>query len=65
MLRCQLCGGRAHPALAHLHGMTEPHCYDCTQRILSKRKEQELVDQFLDSWKREAGIPVVPRNKAA
>lgn len=55
MLRCKICGGRAHPALPHLHGTLDPLCYDCTQRVLAKRQEKENVERFLDQWKSKAG----------
>ena len=53
MLRCKTCGGRAHPALAHLHGMTDPYCYDCTQRMLLKRQDEKNIEKFLDAWRQE------------
>jgi hypothetical protein len=36
MLRCAHCGGRALAGLAHLHGLTDHLCADCTRRALER-----------------------------
>jgi len=37
-LRCDTCGGSAHPSLLHLHGLADRNlCYACTQRVVQAR----------------------------
>jgi hypothetical protein len=46
MMRCEHCGGRAQPGLAHLHGNPCRHlCHPCTEREL-ERQEAERARQL-------------------
>jgi len=55
MLRCYKCGGHAHPALAHLHGLMQPLCWGCTQRFLALR---EMVNKTPREWL----VPLIKEN---
>lgn len=36
---CEICGGAANPALAHLHGLTRHLCWSCSQPYIAKSQE--------------------------
>lgn len=40
-LPCARCGGASHPALAHLTGLTQSLCWDCSQDSIVKRLAYE------------------------
>jgi len=42
MLRCHYCNGAAHPALAHLHGLSEPLCKRCSDIVVSRSQEVKV-----------------------
>lgn len=41
MLRCAHCGGRALAGLAHLHGLGDHLCVDCTRRFLEALEQHQ------------------------
>ena len=44
MLRCHRCGGAAHPALAHLHGLDEALCKSCSDAVVLCFQEVKVVE---------------------
>lgn len=57
MLRCHKCGGAAHPALAHLHGLSVPLCKSCTDAVVAHLQEvkvEETLRKVLLALAREA-----------
>ena len=43
-MRCDRCKGVAHPALAHLHGLSESLCKSCSDAVVARIQEAKVEE---------------------